>query len=73
MLNADIAIGSNLWERLQDDGEVNCEFRGNNACPAASTLSQMAIYRNDYDLWLIDFKAASEKMLLEGCSDCTIL
>lgn len=58
---------------LQDDGEVNCEFRGNNACPAASTLSQMAIYRNDYDLWLTDFKAASEKMLLEGCSDCTIL
>jgi len=55
---------------IDEDGEVNCEFRGNDACPAASTLPQMAVYRNNNSIWLDDFKDALEKMLVQGCDDC---
>jgi len=70
MLNTDIGLVRNLIGEIDEDGEVNCEFRGNGACPAASTLPQMAVYRNNNSIWLDDFKDALEKMLAQGCDDC---
>lgn len=70
MLNTDIGLVRNLIGEIDEDGEVNCEFRGNDACPAASTLPQMAVYRNNNSIWLDDFKDALEKMLVQGCDDC---
>merc|ERR1712127_263032 len=57
----------------RETGEVSCNFENNNACPAASTLPLMGIYRNNNNLWLDDFKAVLEKMLVHGYSidsDC---
>jgi len=71
MLNADIALVRTFGDNLSEDGDVSCDFRGRDACPAADTLEQMAAYRMDNDLWLTDFKAAWEKMLIQGCTGCT--
>lgn len=75
MLNADIALvrtfGSNLNKTT---GEVSCDFKNNNQCPLSALLPEMAIYRNNNDLWLTDFKAVVEKMLANGYiidSNCT--
>jgi len=71
MLNADIALVRTFGDNLSEDGDVSCDFRGRDACPAADTLEQMAAYRMDNDLWLNDFKAAWEKMLIHNCTACT--
>jgi len=64
MLNTDIGLVRNLIGEIDEDGEVNCEFRGNGACPAAETLPQMAVYRNNNSLFLRDFKDVFERMLI---------
>eukprot|EP00594_Rhizosolenia_setigera_P004248 CAMPEP_0178939192 /NCGR_PEP_ID=MMETSP0789-20121207/67_1 /TAXON_ID=3005 /ORGANISM="Rhizosolenia setigera, Strain CCMP 1694" /LENGTH=326 /DNA_ID=CAMNT_0020617993 /DNA_START=1075 /DNA_END=2052 /DNA_ORIENTATION=- len=51
MLNADIALVRTFGDNLSEDGDVSCDFRGRDACPAADTLEQMAAYRMDNDLW----------------------
>merc|ERR1712071_462778 len=74
MLHGDIALVRTFGNELnRETGEVSCNFENNNACPAASTLPLMGIYRNDNTLWLDDFKAVLEKMLVHGYSidsDC---
>jgi hypothetical protein len=69
MINADIALVRDLGidGDLQPNGDVTCQFRGNNRCPlAAQTLQQAGLYRGDNGLWLNDFKAAFVKMLEKG-------
>jgi len=70
MLNADIALVRSFGGDLLSNGDVRCRFKGQNACPIASTLAQMSMYSNNNDLWLYDFKSALEKMVNVGCSSC---
>lgn len=73
MLSSDIALVRTFGDEMSEDGDVACDFVGANRCPVASTLEQMADYRNDNDLWLTDFKEAWEKMLIQGCDTCVAL
>ena len=67
MLNADIAVVRTFGNQLNTNtGDVDCNFKDTNGCPASRLLSQAASYRNDNDLWVSDFKAALEKMLVNG-------
>ena len=78
MMNSDMALVRTFGDcKNAVTGEVTCSFKKKNPCPAASTLPQAGLYKNDNDLWLKYFKAVLEKMLLAGyiveseCSDIT--
>ena len=79
MLNADIASVrdfGNEWNSVT--GEVFCDFKNSDACSTAETISQVTIYRRNNQIWLNDFKAALQKMLVNGytnvgCSGPTCL
>lgn len=64
MLNSDIALVRDFSSSIDSGGEISCQFENNNACPAAETLPQMAAYRNNNNLWLVDFKDVFERMLI---------
>ena len=64
MLNADMALVRNFTGQIDSNGNVSCAFRSPNACPAAvQTLGHAAVYRNNNQLWLEDFRDVFEIML----------
>ena len=64
MLNADVSLVRNFTGQIESNGHVTCAFRAANACPAAvQTLGHAAVYRNNNQLWLEDFRDVLETML----------
>ena len=67
MLNSDISLVRTFSNNLDRfTGKVFCEFKNDNACNTARTLSQVALYSQNNDLWLTDFKSVLQKMLVNG-------
>jgi len=63
MLNSDMALKLNLEGELNSQtGAVSC----GNACPVASTLTQVEAYANNNGAFLNDFRDAFMKMLSVG-------
>ena len=58
MINADISMIRNFAGKILPSGKVTCTLAaGRNMCPVAlDTIRHMAVYRNDNQLWLDDFR-----------------
>ena len=74
MMHSDMAIIRDLEadgiQHIRSDGRVDCTIKDQitqvSRCPAAATLAQAGVYRDNNAVWLSDFRRVLTTMLQKG-------